>query len=176
MTSLRPCGYAQNGAGMETLTQMAAAFEKQLIPEILRPDWRPSEGEDHPLEISVVATSPDTVSTALERAAGLAGSLSARITVIVPQIVPFPLPLSTPPVLLDFQESRLRQIASKSPVETVVRIYLCRDPWEVLKTVLMPHSLIVLASRRRWRLLRRENRLARRLRKAGHEVIMADSE
>jgi hypothetical protein len=161
---------------MQTLNRMAAAFEKQLVPEILRPDWRSFEGEDHRLEISVVATSPDAGSAALERAAALTGSLSARITLIVPQIVPFPLPLSSPPVLLDFQESRLRRIASKSPVETVVRIYLCRDPWEVLQTVLMPHSLIVLGSRRKWRLLRRENRLARRLRKAGHDVIVADSE
>jgi hypothetical protein len=34
---------------------------------------------------------------------------------IVPQIVPYPLPLTSPPVLVDFNERRLRVIASKLP-------------------------------------------------------------
>ena len=45
----------------------------------------------------------------------------------MPQIVPYPLPLSSPPVLVDFNERRLRVIASNCRVETRVSIYLCRD-------------------------------------------------
>ena len=42
-------------------------------------------------------------------------------------MVPYPLPLTSPPVLLDFSERQFRVLASQSPVETIVRIYLCRD-------------------------------------------------
>jgi hypothetical protein len=161
---------------MGELSRLAPAFEKQLIPEILPPAGQRAAGEDHRLAISVVFTSPEAVLVALRRAAELAARLSARITLIVPQIVPFALPLASPPVLLDFQEARLREIASKCPVETVVRIYLCRNRWDVLGTVLMPHSLVVIGRRSKWRWLRRENRLERQLRKAGHEVIVAEWE
>jgi hypothetical protein len=161
---------------MGAMSRIAAAFERQLIPETLRPDWQQPEAADHRLEISVLFTSQEAALIALRRAAALAGSLSARITLIVPQVVPFPLPLSSPPVLLDFQEARLREIASKSQVETVVRIYLCRDRSDVLNIALTPHSLVVLGSPRKWRWLRSESRLARRLRKGGHEVIVAEWE
>jgi hypothetical protein len=176
MTSLGAYGYAQIGDSMGANTRVTAAFERQLVPEIHLPDLRQPEAADQRLEISVVFTSQEAALTALRRAAELAGSLSARITLIVPQIVPFPLPLASPPVLLDFQEARLREIASKSPVETVVRIYLCRDRWDVLSTALTPHSLVVLGSQRKWSWFRSESRLARRLRKTGHEVIVAEWE
>ena len=161
---------------MADRNRIASVFEKDLVPEVSPPHRWPREDGDRRLEISVLFTSPAAVLAALKRAAGLAGSLSARITLIVPQVVPFPLPLTSPPVLLDFQQARLREIASKCTVETVVRIYLCRNRWDVLNTVLAPHSLLVLASGRRWRWFRNENRLARALRKAGHEVIMAELE
>jgi hypothetical protein len=161
---------------MEQLIPVAAAFEKRFVPEILRPDWQSFEEGERRLDISVVFTAPEAALRALKQAAMLAGSLSARITLIVPQVVPFALPLTSPPVLLDFQEARLREIASNCPVETVVRIYLCRNRWEVLDAVLAPHSLVVIGGRRRGWWLQREERLARRLRKAGHEVIVAESE
>jgi hypothetical protein len=156
-------------------SRIAPAFERQFEPAVSRPDAQPESGS-HRLEISVVFTSPEFTVTALKRAAALAGSLDARITLIVPQVVPFPLPLSSPPVLLDFQEARLREIASNSPVETVVRIYLCRSRWELLQTVLGPHSLVVLGVRAQWRWFTRERRLARKLRHVGHEVVMAEME
>jgi hypothetical protein len=159
---------------MGEFSYVAPAFEKQLVPDLLPPDGQQAASDDHRLAISVVFTSPEAALVALERAALLAARLSARITLIVPQIVPFALPLSSPPVLLDFQEARLREIASKCPVETVVRIYLCRNPWDVLGTVLLPHSLVVIGTRRKWRWFGQDNGLARRLRKAGHEVVVAE--
>lgn len=174
MTSLGVYEYSQIGESMGVNSRVTVAFERQVVPEIHLPDRQQPEAADHSLEISVLFTSQEAALTALRRAAELAASLSARITLIVPQIVPFPLPLASPPVLLDFQEARLREIASKSQVETVVRIYLCRDRWDLLKTALTPNSLVVLGSRRKWRWFRSESRLARRLRKNGHEVIVAE--
>jgi hypothetical protein len=180
MTSLGLCRYSQIGVPMGDQSRIASAFEKafekKLVPAIARPSGQPLETGAHRLDISVVFTSPEFTVTALKRAAALAGNLDARITLVVPQVVPLPLPLASPPVLLDFQEARLREIASNSPVETVIRIYLCRSRWDVLQTVLQPHSLVVLGARGEWRWFTRERRLARKLRHAGHEVIVAERE
>ena len=50
------------------------------------------------------------------RAGTLAESLDAQIILAVPQVVPYPLPLTSPPVLLDVQENHFREIAKESPV------------------------------------------------------------
>ena len=70
---------------------------------------------------------------------------------------------------------QLRVIADKSAVETIVRIYLCRDRWQALEQALRPRSVVVIGGRKRW-WPTRESRLARRLRRAGHEVILAETE
>ena len=120
-------------------------------------------------------TTVDSTTAALKEAGSLAESLGAQITLMVPQIVPYPLPLTSPPVLLEFQERRLNQVAGECPVEIRVQLYLCRDELEVLKTVLKPHSLVVIGGRRRfWPT--REKALARKLRSAGHEVIFSETE
>ena len=72
------------------------------------------EETDSKLDISVVFTSVDATLAALKEAGSLASSLGGRITLIVPQIVPYPLPLTSPPVLVDFNERRLRVIASNA--------------------------------------------------------------
>jgi hypothetical protein len=54
-------------------------------------------------------------------------------------------------VLLEFQERRFREIASESPVEIKVQLYLCRDGFEALAAALKPHSLIDQGGRRRRR-------------------------
>jgi hypothetical protein len=66
-------------------------------------------------------------------------------------------------------------IAIESPVETIVRVFLCRDRLETLSMVLKPHSLVVVGGRGRW-WPTAEERLARRLRRAGHEVIFEETE
>jgi hypothetical protein len=46
---------------------------------------------------------------------------------------------------------------------------------ETLAAVLEPHSLIVLGARKRW-WPTQEKRLARKLRRAGHEVILEEKD
>jgi hypothetical protein len=155
--------------------EMVLALEKLLAPAAAHPA-QPHIGEpDHRLEIAVVFTSVPATLGALKEAGALADRLAARITLVVPQIVPYPLPLTSPPVLLEFNERRFFLIASQSRVETTVRIYLCRDRQEALAAVLKPHSLIVIGGRKRW-WPTAERRLARRLRRAGHEVIVVEAE
>jgi hypothetical protein len=152
---------------------MALALERMIAPVTGVPAPWSTEQSDSKLDISVVFTSVDATLAALKAAGNLASSLGSRITLIVPQIVPYPLPLSSPPVLVDLSARRLRVIANNCRVETRVSIYLCRDPLETLQFVLKPHSLIVLGSRKRW-WPTAEKRLAAKLRRAGHEVVVTE--
>jgi len=62
---------------------------------------------------------------------------------------------------------------SQIPVETGIRIYLCRDRWDALKQMLKPRSLVVVGYRKsRWPGY--GNLLAGKLRRAGHEVIVTE--
>jgi hypothetical protein len=154
---------------------MSHAIETILVPAAARPAPPSVTEADQKLNIAVVFTSVESTLAALKEAGALANSLGARITLLVPQIVPFPLPLESPPVLLEFNERRFRVIASQSPVETTVRIYLCRDGLETLTKVLIPGSLVVIGGRKRW-WPTREKKLARQLRRAGHEVVFKETE
>ena len=154
---------------------MVLAFERLLRPEAGDP-VRPDAGDrEARLNISVIFTSVESTLSALNRAGALASSLGARITLLVPQVVPFPLPLESPPVLLDWNEKRFRVIADESPVDTTVQIFLCRDRLEALTSVLRASSIVVVGAAKRW-WPTAEARLARKLRKAGHEVIVAEME
>jgi hypothetical protein len=152
---------------------MALAMEKIIAPVTGAPVRPFTEETDSKLDISVIFTSVDATLDALKEAGNLALSLGGRIRLIVPQIVPYPLPLSSPPVLVDFNERRLRVLASGCPVETRVAIYLCRDALETLQSVLKPGSLVVVGARKRfWPT--QEKRLAAKLRKFGHEVVVTE--
>jgi hypothetical protein len=154
---------------------VALAMEKMIAPAAGLPARPPAVESDPKLEISVVFTSVDRTLAALKAAGNLAADLGGRITLIVPQIVPHPLPLASPPILVDFNERRLRVIASHCRVETRVSIYLCRDSFETLQSVLKPHSVVVIGSTKQW-WLGAEKRLARKLRHLGHQVIITEKE
>jgi hypothetical protein len=149
---------------------MHTAFEQVLIPA-------PATKETSPrLNINVVFTSVDATLMALKEAATLANQLAAHITLVVLQIVPYPLPLTSPAVSADWNERRLRVIANKSAVETIIHLYMCRDRVETLLSVLKPGSLIVIGGRKRWWRRTPEKALAKTLRRAGHEVIFTGTE
>jgi hypothetical protein len=154
---------------------MALAVETMIAPLTGVPAQAFSEEADSKLEISVVFTSVGATLGALKEAGKLAKSLGGRITLIVPQIVPYPLPLTQPAVPVDFSERRLWVIANHCRVETRVSIYLCRDALETLQSVLKPCSLVVVGRRKRW-WPTVETRLARKLRRFGHQVVVTELE
>ena len=154
---------------------MALAFENRLAPASGLPLHTPQAELRSQLNIAVVFTSVDATLAALREAGALAARLCGRITLLVPQVVPYPLPLTSPPVLIDWNERRFSVIAAESTVDTTVRLYLCRDRMETLLEVLRPHSLIVVGGRKRW-WPSDEKRLVGKLRRAGHEVIFKETE
>jgi hypothetical protein len=153
---------------------MLLALDRRLTTASGFPEQTGTDQEESRLNVVVIFTSLNATVAALKRAGTLAESLNAQITLIVPQVVPYPLPLTSPPVPLDFQENCFREIAKESPVNIRVQLYLCRDTLETLNRVLKPRSLIVVGGRKRfWP--SREKRLVRRLRHAGHEVIFTET-
>jgi hypothetical protein len=171
MTSSGLSAYAQSVDGAN---QMSLALERILSPVF----GHPVEGgeQEERLNIAVIFTSADSTVAALKRAGALASSLGARIVLLATQVVPFPLPLDSPPVLIDWNENRFRAIAGESPVETVVRLYLCRDRIETLKAALSPKSVVVIGGRKKRWPFTAEKTIARQLRRAGHEVIITETE
>src|SRR5215831_4445823 len=158
---------------MKAWKEMSPVLERSLLPAVRFPE-EPAAGEaNSKLNVAVIFTTVESTLSALRKAAELAHPLNACLTLIVPQIVPYPLPLTSPPVLLDFSERRFWVLADHCPVETIVRIYLCRDREVMLKDTLKPRSLVVIGGTKRW-WPTRERRLARKLRRAGHEVILSE--
>ena len=154
---------------------MSLALRRTLRPTPARPEQTNPPDAAAQLNISVVFTTVPSTLAALKKAGALANRLSAHITLIALQVVPHPLPLESPPILLDWNERRFCVIAEQSPVETTVHLYLCREPAATLLGVLSPHSLVVIGGQKRW-WPTAESRLASALRSAGHEVIFAEAE
>lgn len=119
------------------------------------------------MTVSLVFTSQAATAPALRAAANLAQSLGARLRLIVPQIVPYPLPLDEPPVAPEVQESRFCRLEASCKVE----VYLCRERHDAFAAALLPHSLVVIGARKAWWAIS-ERRMAHALRRAGHEVIV----
>ncbi len=152
---------------------MSRVSQSRMTPATGFPDRRLDEQSERRLNISVVFTSVKPTLSALREAGRLASSLGAHITLLVPQVVPYPLELEKKTDWEDFNARRFRIVAGESPVSTTVRVYLCRDPEDAVLAALTPHSLVVIGGRKRW-WPTSEKRLAGKLRRAGHEVIVAE--
>lgn len=124
------------------------------------------------MEIVVLHTTVSETLAALKTAAHLAQGLSARIRLLVLEVVPYPLPLDQPDVTLPFTHRRFRTLAENTSVETSVDIHLVRDRDKLLESILEPHSLVVLGAHRSW-WPTANGKLAKRLERAGHQVVYA---
>ena len=122
--------------------------------------------------IFVVFTDPTSTLSALKSAAAWADQLNFGIDVIVPHVVPYPLPVSEPSVAMDVTRAEIRRIVDESGINADVHVYLCRDAFHTLTEVLPPHSTILIGRRITW-FSSGATRLARKLRKRGHLVILA---
>jgi hypothetical protein len=115
------------------------------------------------LQIYVVFTDVAATKAAIRTAAALARELSARLVLLIAKIVPWPLPLETPPVSAEFTARMVSQIAGDQD-DLTARVYLCRDPVAAIRNALEPGSLVVIGEKK--------HRLVRPLRQDGHEVIL----
>jgi hypothetical protein len=153
---------------------MALVLEKPVAPGSGRTDSSALDREDSRVAIFVIYTSVDATVAALQHAGALVRRLDGRISLLVSQIVQQPTPLTSPPVLVDWNENRFRTIAQASPVDVTIRVCLCRDRDETLLQTLPPRSLVVIGAARRIGPFGAEKRLARKLLHAGHEVVLVE--
>jgi hypothetical protein len=138
--------------------------QKQIGFEVVRPAQREAE-----LDLVVPFTTPRLTRVALDAANRMGSGLEAAIRVVKVQVVPYPLRVGQSPVVMDFLKAQLQTLQSALPLRA--EILLTRDFEPTLETALNQHSIVVLASSARpWRT--RTERLACRLRRAGHTVVM----
>jgi hypothetical protein len=122
--------------------------------------------------VYVVATTFTGTRPALEAAIPLAKGSRARLVVLVPQVVPYPLPVDVPTEATAFTEGRYRDLVHEMNGEAEIKVCLCRTPRDVVQTI-PPASTVVLGGPTGAVLPSREERLTRRLTHIGHRVIFA---
>jgi hypothetical protein len=135
-----------------------------------------TSSSDPGLCVTVISTTLEGTTAALDAARWLAKDLGARITLLTMQVVPVRFPLDKPPVAPDFTIKQQRSLLFPSVTREDVtnRICLCRDRDDGLRRVLRRRALVVIGGRRRW-WLGGEERLEQALRRLGHHVIFVDS-
>lgn len=132
-------------------------------------DPAPADGGGN-LDLKVIFTDLPRTAAALRAARDMARGLGARITVLVAQVVPYPLPLAAPPVPLEFTRRLLESVATDG--NTSVEILLCRDRFQSLHDALPADSLVIVGARKKYWWPSWERKLARILRHDGRRVLM----
>jgi hypothetical protein len=127
--------------------------------------------------VFVVFTSIDETLAAVRIASDLAKALGVPLTLVHPRTVPYVLPVDAPnglsAVETDAFVHRVGDAGRDAGVDVRVRVYLCRDARQVIPMAFRPHSLIVIAGRRRW-WPTPTKRWRRALEAAGHFVVFVD--
>src|SRR5471030_559610 len=122
--------------------------------------------------VYVMATSVDSMRVALTTGVPLARGSGARLVVLVPQIVPYPLPVDAPTDVTAFTERRYRELVHDARGEAEIRVCLCRTPRDVLR-LLPVASTVVVGGRVGPAWPSHEERLSRDLIRLGHHAVFA---
>ena len=126
--------------------------------------------------MTVIATTAEGTTSALNEARRLARDLDAHITLLKTKVVPFRFPLDKPPVSLDFtikQQCSLVLRSSAREEDVTIRTCLCRDQEACLRSALRRRALVVIGGSRHW-WMSREERLESALHRLGHHVMFVD--
>ena len=122
--------------------------------------------------VFVVATTIDGTRAALTAGVPLARGSRARLVVLVPQIVPYPLAVDGPAEATVFNERRHRDLVREADGDAEIRVCLCRTPNDVLHAI-PPKSTVVVGGPSGAVLPSREERLSRQLTRMGHHTVFA---
>ena len=123
------------------------------------------------LEVFVIFTDAQGTVAAIQAAEALAEQLGARLRLVMPYEVSYRLPLTKPPVPVEFLEGQLRELAAKTGLDVDAQVCLCRNKASALGNLLPPNSLIVLGAKKRWWPTAAQ-RLSQSLIGDGHRVIL----
>lgn len=125
-----------------------------------------------PPVVHVLATTDDGTRAALAAGVPLARGSHARLVILVPQIVPYPLDVDGPTDATTFVERRYRDLLREVGGEAEIRVCLCRTPREVMQAIPLA-STVVVGGASGGVLASREERMARQLTRLGHHTVFA---
>jgi hypothetical protein len=135
------------------------------------------ESDDSNVQGSVVVIFTSTKRTlkALEEAGTLAKHLGTRVVVVAAQVVPYALPLDETSFPMQFVLRHFAETAARLPIQFSIIPYLCRSRLEALRQILPQNSPTLIGIRKsRW--FTRDERLVKKLRRAGHPVIAVETD
>jgi hypothetical protein len=123
--------------------------------------------------VYVLATDVKGTRAALETAVPLARGSRARLEVLVPQVVPYPLPIDEPAEPAPFAVERYRRLLDDLRAKATIRMCLCRHADDVIvHTLPRAATVVVGGAAGTWR-ASRDERLGHRLTRLGHRVVFA---
>ena len=125
-------------------------------------------------EVFVLFTTHSGTIAALKKATQLGAKLGVHLEALMLYDVPYTLPLEKRALPEGFLEYQIHALESNFPADMSLRVILCRHSRRTLHQVLPARALIVLGGKKSW-WPTRESRLARMLRRDGHEVVFAES-
>jgi hypothetical protein len=143
------------------------------LPHQLRPHSGDLTAEP-PLSVYVVATTDHGTQAAVKAARSFSAGFTSRITLVIPQTVPYREPLDRPPVPIAFTIARFRKLAEDLEADLSLQLCVCR-PGEIAFESVIPLNAVVLVGGVRgfWR-RSRQQRLADQLTARGHRVLFVD--
>jgi len=145
-------------------------FDAQQITYYQGDHQRRTETRTGVLWAVIPYTTPELTEAAL-RHAGACTDLNVHVSLVDIQVVPFPRPIDEPTINKEFSQRRLHDLFAKSGLPGRTDVLYTRDWLEAFRHVLEPQSLVILAAKKRW-WRTREEKLARALLKAGHQVML----
>jgi len=161
--------YSENGCDLANYKQADSA-DQSLFGLSQSPLFLDGGQQENGLSITVVFTTVQATLGALRRGGQLAQQLDARIRILVPHVVPYPLPINRPTADPTFRLRQFWTTLVDGAVETRIDVRLCRDYCQGVMQSLGPRSLVLIGGQKRW-WPTREKRLSTKLDLAGHRVI-----
>lgn len=138
-----------------------------------QPVSRTETGRRTSLEVTVLHSNANSTVRAIQQVAGLTKGLGASIRLLVLQVVPYPLPLETPDVPVDFTSEKVAQMLAPLNVEVRLEICVGRDKSAMLASAFQPGSVVAVGAGRRW-WPNAEKKTGKLLRRLGHQVIWTE--
>ena len=130
----------------------------------------PTENTTGILSVVVPYTTSELTAAALRHSAACT-DLDVHVSLVDIQTVPFPCPLSQPPIDKEHSQRRLRELLKESGLPGDAFVVYTRDWLDGFRKLFGPRSLVLMATKHRW-WPTREKKLARALTKAGHYVML----
>jgi hypothetical protein len=134
----------------------------------------PPRADGPNLRIHVIYTTPKSTQASLTAASLLAQDLDAKLELLVPVVVPYPLPLQSPTTTVTFAEESLVELVRQCGVEVHIDVVLCRDREETVPGWLPAQAIAVIGRARRWG-RGSCRRLIRAIERNGNHVVVVDA-